>query len=760
LRELFILKLMKSRFHLPLLKTWRDQGIQVKLAVLLLTSTALSIAVVSYGLLEMSEQQLMQRLKTVLVQQSGNFQQQLDHLRSNHRLKASALSKQLEAMQLDLSDPARQSDLERVLNTMLDSDYEPNFYAITDATGRTIAQRTQILADWEQMLFLPQSGRFDQQPISRPVQSAIGVNLAEVAIVNDAIQSESTLASAQLVPQSVLASLGLASQAMLPIRWQPVEQLPLNKQPLPIHAINRDPALTMMAVVPIRQKGKLVGTVVIGTLFNRNNTFVDRFKHEAQVSAATLFAQDLRVATTVPYNDKGRTRAIATLASREVAQIVLQQGQPFVGNTITISKSYLTVYTPIYDHRKLTNSQAKPIGMLLVGESQEKINTLVDRVAMVGARIGGGLLLLMIVIIIPISRRFTAPIQQLTRLAKQIGQGEYQAQFDLGDRTDEVGILACELDRMTQRLDDNLRLVQESEAQVKQQAEQLAATLQELQQTQTQLIQSEKMSSLGQLVAGVAHEINNPVSFIYGNVQHAQEYTLDLMKILNLYQTGISESIIQKAIQETDLDFIIEDLPKVLNSMKMGADRIREIVLSLRTFSRLDEATFKAVDLHDGIESTLLILEHRLKAQPHRPQIQVIKHYDRNLPLVECYAGQLNQVIMNLLANAIDALETLMLERPEHQPTITITTCIKEQDLVQISVADNGTGIPESVQQRLFDPFFTTKPVGKGTGLGLSISYQIITQTHQGTIQCLSVPEMGTEFVITLPIQLTNVVAE
>ncbi len=737
--------------------TWRNQSIQVKLVALLLTGTALSIATVSYGILQVSEQQLRERLQTMLIQESKNFEEHLEGVRTDHLLKASAIAKQLEAMQLDLSNPAilksREADLERLIVNSTSTDYEPNFYLITDATGRTVKQRTQVLANWEQMLFLPKDKK--EVPVLRPINMPVGVNLATIPIVQDAIQANQTFASAQLVPQSVLASLGLESQSVLPIRWQPVEKLPLEKQPLPIDSLNRDPALTIMAVVPILRQGKIVGTAIVGTLLNRNYSFVDRFKQESNVSAVSLFAQDLRVSTTVPYN-QGTTRAIATLAAREVSQTVLQQGKPFVGETIVVSKPYLTAYYPIYDHRRSFNpTHTKPIGMLLVAESREKINRTLAQVADVGYGIGGGILLLMIVIVIPVSRRFAAPIQKLTRLAEQVGKGEQQVQFDLGDRMDEAGILARELNRMTQRLEENLTMVKDSETQVKEQANQLSDTLKELQQAQIQLVQNEKMSSLGQLVAGVAHEINNPVSFIYGNVQHAQDYVSDLLSILQLYQAEVSPETIQTAVEDLDLEFIVEDLPKTLGSMKIGADRIREIVLSLRTFSRLDEGAYKAVDLRDGIESTLLILDHRLKAQPKRAKIEIVTNYE-DLPLVECYAGQLNQVFMNLLANAIDALEELVQERPDYKPCITISIQVKEQNFVKVSIADNGTGIPESVQQRLFDPFFTTKPVGKGTGLGLSISYQIITQAHQGTIQCFSVPDMGTEFVITLPIKLAT----
>ena len=308
------------------------------------------------------------------------------------------------------------------------------------------------------------------------------------------------------------------------------------------------------------------------------------------------------------------------------------------------------------------------------------------------------------------------------------------------------------------RVEQRTEELQASQQILRKQAQDLSLTLKELQQTQLQLIQSEKMSGLGQLVAGVAHEINNPVNFIYGNLTHADEYTQDLLRLVQLYQKHYPHPHpeIQAEVDAADLEFLVHDLPKLLSSMKVGADRIQQIVLSLRTFSRMDEAEMKEVNIHEGIDSTLMILQNRLKAKGDRPAIEIVKEYG-TLPLIECYAGQLNQVFMNILSNAIDALEESMFDENKNlkknsSPHITISTQMVGNDRLQIAIADNGGGIPEAIKQRLFDPFFTTKPIGKGTGMGLSISYQIVTEKHQGQLACISSPEKGTQFIITIPI--------
>jgi len=311
---------------------------------------------------------------------------------------------------------------------------------------------------------------------------------------------------------------------------------------------------------------------------------------------------------------------------------------------------------------------------------------------------------------------------------------------------------------------ENARLYTELEEKVQERTQalnkkndQLQTTLKELHRTQTQMVQSEKMSALGQLVAGIAHEINNPINFIHGNVNHIHQYTQHLLRLLSSYQSHYPNppKSLQAELETAELNFLTEDLHKILKSMQLGSERIRQIVLSLRSFSRLDESEYKAVDLHEGIDNTLMILQHRLKEQAERPAIEIVKNYGE-LPLVECYARDINQVFMNLILNAIDALEESNQNRSFQEiianpNRIWITTVKTEQKQVQIIIADNGVGIPEKIRSRIFDPFFTTKLVGKGTGLGLSISYQAIVEKHGGSVHVNSTPGEGTKFIITLP---------
>ena len=353
-----------------------------------------------------------------------------------------------------------------------------------------------------------------------------------------------------------------------------------------------------------------------------------------------------------------------------------------------------------------------------------------------------------------LNRRLQPIMDECNLLAEASAKSE-----ELMSREDEIG-------RLTISFYNLLGQVTVNEKRLRKEMEKSAKAYQALQEAQAKLIQTEKMSSLGQLVAGVAHEINNPINFIYGNLPHAAEYTQELLKLIELYQEKYPnpEPEIQDLEEEMDLEFMVTDLRKIQASMSMGANRIREIVLSLRNFSRFDEAEMKDVDIHEGIDSTLLILQNRLRETPNNCAINLVKEYG-NLPLLECYAGQLNQVFMNIISNAIDALEKFRnkeeTENHDRIPTIIIHTELSaDKSRAVIRIKDNGCGISDEHKSKLFDPFFTTKPVGKGTGLGLSICYQIIVDKHKGDLRCVSEPEKGTEFIIEIPIYQTKPISK
>jgi signal transduction histidine kinase len=349
------------------------------------------------------------------------------------------------------------------------------------------------------------------------------------------------------------------------------------------------------------------------------------------------------------------------------------------------------------------------------------------------------------------SRWITRPILHISQASEAMARGELEQKVEV-ERVEELGVMAQSFNQMAQQLRESFTALEKTNFE-------LELRVEELKQTQLQLVQSEKMSTLGQLVAGVAHEINNPIGFIAGNLSFAQQYIQDIIKLVNLYQQYYPHPAleIRNQIELMELGYVVEDLPHLISSLKEGTDRIRNISTSLRTFSRTDFLNKVSVNLHEGLDSTLMILKHRLKANCNRPAIEVIKEYG-SLPLVECYPGQLNQVFMNIIANAIDAFEES--ERghsvsDQLSPnTITIRTEVNEDTAsVVIGIEDNGPGMSDEVKEQVFDYLFTTKPVGQGTGLGLSISRQIVVEKHGGILRCSSSLGQGTEFVIEIPIQ-------
>ncbi|MEB3882856.1 ATP-binding protein [Lyngbya sp. CCY1209] len=383
--------------------------------------------------------------------------------------------------------------------------------------------------------------------------------------------------------------------------------------------------------------------------------------------------------------------------------------------------------------------------------------------------IGGGVAFILGAVLARLLWRDIAdPIRRLTETTGQIRAGDLDARVAV-ESHDEIGFLATTFNQMTrslkrsqeQLLEYNLTLenrVEERTRELRKKNRQLGQAIRELREAQAQLIQTEKMSSLGQMVAGVAHEINNPVNFIHGNLMHAESYLNDLLELIELYRDRHPDPDLDDKIEEIELDYLLEDFPQLMKSMQVGTNRIREIVLSLRNFSRLDESEMKVADIHEGIESTLMILKGKFKSKALLKAIEIVKEYGTLTPVV-CYPGQLNQVFMNIIGNAIDAFElcdscgdTRGKMGCDRTPTITIRTAMEaEPDRLIVEIADNGPGMDEAKLKQIFDPFFTTKPVGQGTGLGLSIAYQIVVNRHQGGLQCFSKVGEGTTFRIEIP---------
>ena len=505
-------------------------------------------------------------------------------------------------------------------------------------------------------------------------------------------------------------------------------------------------ASLMVGLTSVKSTRKILGGIIVGTLID--DEILIRIRSKTEPHLVTI------------QNGKVTASTLAA-AKSNIWQAPATKSPPVKINIA--GKNYIAYSVEIIGLND-ENSRLvllKPVASLEYSQQQMWISIIIF--SLIGA-------VLFSFVVFKIITLITNRIIYLTNATIKLASGDFSNKIYISGN-DEISVLAQSFNYMTEQVALLLKRQEEinEELEINNQTLEhrvelrtlelndknayLQETLQELQRTQAQVVQSEKMSSLGQMVAGVAHEINNPVSFVHGNLKPACEYARDLIRIIELYQENYPEPVkeIQEEIEAVELDFLKEDFVKLLNSMQNGTERIREIVLSLRNFSRLDEADFKQVDIHEGIDSTLLILHNRLKETANHKEIELIKDYS-SLPKIDCYAGLLNQVFMNILANAIDALEDEVNKNQVFSPQIRVSTELSDSSNILIRIADNGSGIPVSVQSRLFDPFFTTKQVGKGTGLGLSISYQIIVDKHHGRLSCNSSPETGTEFMIEIPI--------
>ncbi len=519
-------------------------------------------------------------------------------------------------------------------------------------------------------------------------------------------------------------------------------------------------------------KGKLVGVMGIDLVLTQIQTFLKRMNIKSTGRIFILERNGLLVASSAnepPYrlvNGQGTRLAAVDSPDRQIHDTAQALNQQFRNLQTIQTVQTLTLMSNGQKELVRVTPWRDEFGLdwLIVVAVPET-----DFLAEIDLNTRSTILLCLVALVIAIvvgfctSQWIAYPIRRLSQAAQVLATASQEHQSwsswqptAMTTHCAEINVLAASFNTMAEQLQHSFAALaatnQGLEQHVAERTQELTTALKYLKQMQAHLVHTEKMSGLGQMIAGIAHEVNNPIGFIHNNLNYANQYLTALLQLLSLYQTYYPEPVaaIQQELEDFDLDFVQQDLPKLLASMGQGTTRIRDIVLSLRNFSRLDEAAMKLVNLHEGIDSTLLMVQHRLRPTARSGPIQISQHYGP-LPLVECYAGQLNQVFLHLLENAIDAIIARpVASSPPGQ--ITITTQMAGTDWVAITIADNGVGMTEAVQAKIFDPFFTTKPIGQGTGLGLSVSYQVVVEQHGGALTCLSDLGQGTQFQLTLPV--------
>jgi two-component system, NtrC family, sensor kinase len=548
-----------------------------------------------------------------------------------------------------------------------------------------------------------------------PIQAALKLELIKIITVDgkvlvDLRQGEITQAKLDDTSASKAAKIGLEISDVI--------------------SAENAPSL-LAGIISIKSQEKVLGGVIAGSTIT--NESLKKIRGNAEFELVAL--QDSQIIASTLFSTKLFSKKTASWQApppNSPSQLIKIAGQGYIAKTIIVNGNDTTAVKIV-----LLKSTAS------LEATEQKLWLSITGFGLIGGASA-------ILVGIWTTNWLTRRIQTLITATQTLANGDFNTRIPIQNQ-DEVSLLAQGFNFMAEQL--TLRNEKISE-----QVQQLETTLQKLYSTQAQLIQSEKMSSLGQMVAGIAHEINNPTTFIHGNLTYAKEYTQEILNLLQLYQQHYPNppQTLLTQVEQIELDFMTKDLEKIFNSMQNGCDRISDIVISLRNFSRLDESDFKRVNIHEGIDSTLMILTSRLKQQAKRPEIKVIKEYD-NLPPIECYPGELNQVFMNILSNAIDTLDEKT--QPEHTsypnpiPQINIHTQQINEDWVAIHIQDNGMGMTEEVASKIFDPFFTTKPVGKGTGLGMTVCYQIIEKKHGGKINCNSIPGTSTEFIVQIPLK-------